>query len=203
MQAAVRLDERRLVTGYLTQIPVAFQGEPGSFSSEAALAHFKSRAYLYPCSTFVAVCEAVVTGKCKYGVLPIANSQTGRMYDIEQLICYNSLAIQGMIDYPINHCFLCLPGQKLSDIVIVVSHPQALAQCSRYLESLNVQIIANGNTAASAKMIREKQLKGFAAVGSMSAAKYYALEVLAYAIHNTQNNTTRFVIVQRELQRDF
>src|SRR5690242_18754301 len=81
----VKVDEQSPVTDpeILLQIPVAFQGEPGAYSFEAARAYFKPKACLYPCSTFAAVCEAVVSGQTMYGVLPVANSQTGRMLEME------------------------------------------------------------------------------------------------------------------------
>src|SRR5579884_2609669 len=187
-KAVASVDEQSPVTGRhaLSQIPVAFQGEPGAYSFEVARSYFKSQVRLCPYPTFAAVCEAVVTEQALYGVLPIANSQTGRMVEMERLVRLNPLAVIATVDYPINHCLLCLPGQQLSDIVIVISHPQALEQCSNFLKSLQVQIAPTENTAASAKMIRDKQLKGFAAVASASAAEYYQLEVLASAIQNTR-----------------
>jgi prephenate dehydratase len=194
----VNVQERRVTPiDPSPQHRVAFQGEPGAYSYEAARKYFGVQVQFHPCSTFEAVCEAVVAEQVRYGVLPIANSQTGRMMEIEQLVAYFPVTIVGKVDLAVNHCLLSLPGQRVSDIVIVISHPQALAQCSQYLEQLQAQVTPMPNTAASAKMISEKQLKGFAAIASMSAAQFYHLDVLVHAIQNTHDNTTRFVIIQK------
>jgi len=104
----------------------------------------------------------------------------------------------GEISHPVNHCLLCLPGQQLSDIKRVISHPQALAQCDLYLRELGVEIVASYDTAGSAKMIREENLMGVAAVAGRRAAELYQLDILASDIQTIKDNYTRFIALGRE-----
>lgn len=176
---------------------VTYQGVPGSYSFEAASSCFGNKVRLLPYPEFANVCEAVATEQATYGVLPVFNSQTGRMDETERLIMSYALRTVGNIPYLIRHCLLCLPGQQLRDIVIVISHPQALAQCSLFLARFPFQQTPISNTAVGAQMIQEKQLRGFAAIASMSAAKLYGLTILAENIQNTRDNVTRFSIVAK------
>ncbi len=185
-------------TGIHHQIAVGYQGAPGAYSFEAARSYFGEAASLNAYPSFDNLCQAVSLGYVSSGLLPIANSQTGHIPEMESLLHRYGLRTMTTIDYPVHHCLLCLPGQQLRDIVIVVSHPQALAQCSRYLAQLTeVQITPTENTAASAKMIHEQQLKGFAAIASARAADYYHLHILASNIQDHSNNMTRFAIIAK------
>jgi prephenate dehydratase len=92
---------------------------------------------------------------------------------------------------------MCLPGQQLKDIRRVYSHPQALAQCKEYLQTLGVETIPAYNTAGSAKMIREEKLKGAAAIASARAAELYGLEILARNIQTIKENYTRFFVLRK------
>src|SRR5438105_8903758 len=104
----------------------------------------------------------------------------------------------GDISHPVDHCLLCLPGQQLSDIKRVISHPQALAQSDVFLRELGVEIVATYDTAGSAKMIREENLTGVAAVASQSAAELYHLKTLAVGIQTIKDNYTRFIALSRK-----
>ncbi|MBE3561494.1 MAG: ACT domain-containing protein, partial [Ktedonobacteraceae bacterium] len=92
----------------------------------------------------------------------------------------------------------CRPGQQISDIKRVISHPQALAQCDVYLRELGVEIVATYDTAGSAKMVREENLEGVAAVAAARAAELYQLEILARGIQTIKDNYTRFIALGRE-----
>jgi len=91
-----------------------------------------------------------------------------------------------------------LPGQQISDIKRVISHPQALAQCDEYLRRLNVEIVATYDTAGSAKTVREEQLEGVAAIAGAGAAELYELNILAHSIQTIKDNFTRFIALGRE-----
>nr|BBH87787.1 hypothetical protein KTC_25380 [Thermosporothrix sp. COM3] len=182
----------------MARLRVAFQGVDGAYSAEAARSCFAgTEIELCPYPRFTDVCDAVARGETVYGILPVANSQTGPIAEMEQLLQRYPLTVVRSIDFPVRHCLLCLPGQQLHDLVMVVSHPQALEQCSVYLESLGVQVVPMENTAEGAKMIATKQLRGFAAIASARAAEIYRLQILATDIQNTPDNTTRFSIIQK------
>ncbi len=129
--------------------------------------------------------------------MPVENSQAGSINDVYDLLRQHDLFVIGEIGHPVNHCLLCLPGQKLSDIKRVISHPQALAQSDVYLRDLNVEIVATYDTAGSAKMIREENLEGVAAVAAAGAAELYQLEILARGIQTIKDNFTRFIALGR------
>ena len=133
---------------------IAYQGEPGAFS-EAASRLVSSDASLIPCKSFEEVFASVEQGPAQYGVLPIENSIGGSIHRNYDLLMENHLPIVGEVEVPVVHHLLALPGAALSAIKRVYSHPQALAQCERFLRTLSgVEIIATYDTAGSAKMVR-------------------------------------------------
>src|SRR5438270_977726 len=179
-------------------INVAFQGERGAFSDEAVRAYFGQQAEPLPYRSFSDVFRAVAAGEVDYGLVPVENSQAGSINDVYDLLRQHDLFVIGEISHPVNHCLLCLPGQQLSDIKRVISHPQALAQSDAYLRELGVEIVATYDTAGSAKMIREENLNGVAAVAARGAAELYELEILARSIQTIKDNYTRFIVLSRE-----
>ena len=179
-------------------INVAFQGERGAFGDEAVRAYFGSQAQPVPCRSFADVFRAVATGEVEAGLVPVENSQAGSINEVYDLLRQYDLFVTGEIGHPVNHCLLCLPGQQLSDIKRVISHPQALAQCDVYLRELKVEIVATYDTAGSAKMVREENLVGVAAIAGAGAAELYELEILAQSIQTIKDNYTRFIVLGRE-----
>ena len=179
-------------------INIAFQGERGAFSDEAVRAYFGQQAEPLPYRSFADVFRAVAAGEVDYGLVPVENSQAGSINDVYDLLRQHDLFVIGEISHPVNHCLLCLPGQRLSDIKRVISHPQALAQSDAYLRELGVEIVATYDTAGSAKMIREENLTGVAAVAGYGAAELYQLEILARSIQTIKDNYTRFIALGRE-----
>ncbi len=186
----------------ISQAPqtVAFQGERGAFGDEAVQAYFGENTPVEPVPyrSFVDVFRAVASGEVNNGLVPVENSQAGSINDVYDLLRQHDLFVVGEISYPVNHCLLCLPGQQRSDITRVISHPQALAQCDVYLRELGVEIVATYDTAGSAKMIREDNMEGVAAVAASKAAELYQLEILAHNIQTIKNNYTRFIVLGRE-----
>jgi prephenate dehydratase len=192
-------------TSPIATTTVAFQGERGAFGDEAVQIYFgrdageaQSRPEAVPYRTFADVFRAVASGEVEYGLVPVENSQAGSINDVYDLLRQHDLFVIGEIGHPVNHCLLCLPGQQLSDIKRVISHPQALAQSDVYLRELGVEIVATYDTAGSAKMIREEHLEGVAAVAAAGAAELYQLETLASGIQTIKDNYTRFIALGRE-----
>ncbi|HTI15412.1 MAG TPA: prephenate dehydratase [Dictyobacter sp.] len=183
-------------------VTVAFQGERGAFGDEAVQAYFESqtqtRPEAVPYRTFSDVFRAVAAGQVDYGLVPVENSQAGSINDTYDLLRQHDLFVIGEIGHPVNHCLLTLPGQLISDVKRVISHPQALAQCDVYLRELGVEIVATYDTAGSAKMIREEKLEGVAAVASARSAEIYQLDTLAQSIQTIKDNYTRFIALGRE-----
>jgi len=176
---------------------VAFQGERGAFSEEAVWRYFGRDVDPLPCKSFRDVFAAVTSGDVEYGLVPVENSQAGSINDVYDLLRQHDLFVVGEVCHPVNLCLMALPGQNLSEIRKVISHPMALAQCEPYLRRLGVEIAAEYDTAGSAKLIREQELKGVAAVAGVAAAELYGLEILATKIQTVTENYTRFVVLSR------
>ena len=189
--------EEHIVSAQQT-INVAFQGERGAFGDEAVKAFFGSQSQSNPFRSFADVFRAVARGEVEAGLVPVENSQAGSINEVYDLLRQYDLFVTGEIGHPVNHCLLCLPGQQLSDIKRVISHPQALAQSDAYLRELNVEVVATYDTAGSAKMVREENLVGVAAIAGAGAAELYELEILARSIQTIKDNYTRFIVLGRE-----
>jgi len=182
-------------------INVAFQGVSGAFSEEAVYTYFeqdmKQPVQKHSYQSFADVFVAVAKGDVAYGVVPLENSQTGSIDEVYDLLASHDLFVVGEVCVPVNQCLMCLPGQRLSDIKRVFSHPQALAQCKEYLSGLAVEVNAASNTAASARMIQEAHLENTAAIAGPRAAELYQLEILAQNIQTVKENYTRFLVLGR------
>jgi prephenate dehydratase len=176
---------------------IAYQGEPGAFS-EAAARQVNAEAQLQPCKSFEDVFAAVNAGPADYGVLPIENSIGGSIHRNFDLLVEHDLPIVGEVEMPVVHHLLALPGRSMEQVRRIYSHPQALAQCDRFLRTLSgVEIIATYDTAGSAKMIAEQQLNDAAAIASARAAVVFGLVPLKSSVQDYESNTTRFLIVGR------
>ncbi len=177
---------------------IAYQGEPGAFS-EAAARSISAGAEFCPCRTFEDVFDTVEQGPAAYGVLPIENSIGGSIHRNYDLLIEHHLPIVGEVELPVVHHLLALPGTSMADIRKIYSHPQALAQCERFLRTLSgVEIIATYDTAGSAKMIASERLAGAGAIASARAGEIFGLIPLASSIQDFDDNITRFIVVGRE-----
>jgi len=173
---------------------VAFQGEPGAYSEEAAI-RVCGEVETVPSPRLADVFEAVAAGRADRGVVPVENSEAGTINETYDLLLAHALVIGGELDLRVSHCLMALPGQTLAEIRQAYSHPQALAQCERYLRGLGVESVAFYDTAGSAKMIREQQRLGAAAVASRRASEIYGLAILASEIETNPHNYTRFLAI--------
>jgi prephenate dehydratase len=177
------------------RMKIAYQGEPGAFS-EAASRLVSQTAELLPCRAFEDVFAAVNSGAADYGVLPIENSIGGSIHRNFDLLLENQLPIVGEVEVPVVHYLLALPGTQLGDIKRVYSHPQALAQCERFLRTLSgVEVIASYDTAGSAKLVADQQWKDAAAIASARAGEVNGLVAVRSRIQDNDTNTTRFLVV--------
>jgi prephenate dehydratase len=176
---------------------IAYQGEPGAYSEAAALT-FAPSATPVPCRSFEDVFQAVEEGRAAFGILPMENSIGGSIHRNYDLLVEHELPIVGEVELKVEHCLLALPGVALADIRVVHSHPQALAQCERFLSSLTgVHIEAVYDTAGGAKLIRDGELRDAAAIASRRAGEVFQLEILRENIQDFDANITRFVAIGR------
>ena len=176
---------------------LAYQGEPGAFS-EAAARRIDAEAQLIPCKSFEDVFASVDAGPAAYGVLPIENSIGGSIHRNYDLLLTHELPIVAEVELPVVHQLLALPGATLGGLKRVYSHPQALAQCERFLRTLTgVEIIATYDTAGSAKMVQDGKLTDTAAIASARAGEVFGLVSLAAGVQDFDDNITRFLVVGR------
>lgn len=176
-------------------INVSFQGEHGAYSELAAQFLFGESILTKPCKTLKQVLRTVEDGSVDFGVLPAENSVEGSVNQTYDLMLQTSMKICAEVKIRVSHCLLALPGSRLGDIRAVYSHPQALAQCSAFLESLKVVGEPVYDTAGSAKLIREKSMRDSAAIASEKAAALYGLEILRRGIEDFPENLTRFLVI--------
>lgn len=174
---------------------LAFQGEPGAYSEAAARLYGGADAETLPCKSFDDVFEAVVKERATHGVVPLENSIGGTIHRNYDLLVDHDLPITGEIELDVVHCLQALPGTRIEDVRVVYSHPQALAQCEKYLKSLGVTVEAVYDTAGGAKLVAEQRLGNAAALASRRAAEVFGLEVLQEAVQDFEYNITRFAII--------
>ena len=172
---------------------IAYQGEPGAYSDEAVAALFPG-ADAVGYATFRLTFEALAVGAVDCAVLPVENSSAGVVQEVSDLLWeLPGLRVVREHVLPVQHCLLGWPGP----VERALSHPQALAQCSRYLHSRQIKSVAFHDTAGAARAVSEQRQPGTAAIASRAAAKRYGLYVLAESIQDDSENRTRFVVVER------
>lgn len=175
---------------------VAFSGVEGAFAGIAANRIFPT-AVTVPHSSFKAAYDSVVNGKCDCAVLPIENSQNGDVAQVMDLTFFGPLYINGIYDIEVVQNLLAVKGTTIDEVKQVISHPQALGQCKKYIEKRNLKETEEVNTAVAAKKVAELNDHSIAAIGSVEAAKKYGLKVLEARINESSNNTTRFAVFSK------
>jgi prephenate dehydratase len=176
---------------------VAFQGEPGAYSEQAAFNYF-GNVETQPSESFDMVFDAVVSGACETGLIPIENSLAGSIHQNYDLLLRHDLHIIGEYLLRVQHCLIVLPGVTKVDIKKVISHPQALGQCAAYLRKLGVKTESAYDTAGSVKMLKESGARDTAAIASRRAAEIYGMQILEEGIEDNAENYTRFLAISRE-----
>lgn len=177
---------------------IAYLGPRGTFSEQAALNYLgNQQAELVPCQSLEEVCLGVNRGHYTEGILPLENLIEGSVNPVLDLLLeLPGLKIQAEMLLPVAHHLLVRPGSTCQDIRTVLSHPQALAQCRRYLARRfpAAKLLPVESTALAASMVAEGETE-LAAIGTLAAARHYNLTTLEENIHDQSNNCTRFVVV--------
>jgi prephenate dehydratase len=177
---------------------VAFQGEAGAFSGEAARGLLGDSMDLIPYATFEEMFAAVENGSCDICIAPIENSLFGSVYQNYDLLLEHNLQITGETKLRIIHNLIASPGTRLDEIRRVYSHPVALGQCRRFFNKHPEMLpIAAYDTAGSVKMIIEQREEGSAAIAGAAAAGIYGADVLISGIEDDRQNYTRFFLLAR------
>lgn len=177
---------------------VAYQGVEGAFT-HIALRHLFPHSKALNFAGWNEVFDAVVSGECAYGVLPFENSNAGDVSSVLDLCYqYEGIHVVQMYDQPISQNLLVVPGTALRDVRTVLSHPQAISQSSQFLRANGLTAKASANTAIAAKQVAEMGDKTVAAIASAETAALYGLEVLVRNINTDGDNTTRFIVIEKE-----
>lgn len=176
---------------------VAFQGEPGAYSEQAAFDFFGEDVQPIPRPSFDDVFNDVTAGKCDYGIVPVENSLGGSIHRNYDLFMRHELHIVGEVIVRIRWYLYTMPGVQLGDIKRVISHWQALAQTERSLDKLlpDAEREQVYDTAGSVKMLAEEQRRDTAAIAGIRARDLYGLPILLEGIEDDSTNYTRFVIL--------
>jgi chorismate mutase/prephenate dehydratase len=178
---------------------VTYQGVEGSYSHLAAQRRYAGRpggALLTGCETFREAAEAVLQGVADLALLPIENTTAGSINETYDLLAPGKLHITGEVISAIEHCLLALPGVTLDELRVVISHPQALAQCHDFFaRHPHLTSRPEIDTAGSARRVAASGDRTLAAIASSAAAKTYGLAILAQGIQSSTGNATRFVEV--------
>lgn len=174
---------------------VAFQGIQGANSEIAIRQHFGDSADIYPCTDLSQLFEALQTSQVTYALLPVENALAGAVNGAYEMLMDYDLRIQAEVILHVHHALVTIPGRKLDELKYVRSHPQALAQCERFLRRYQLQPIPWYDTAGAALDLSRDCAEQTAAIASTLAAELYHLEVMAREIEDVPFNFTRFFVL--------
>jgi len=177
---------------------IAFQGERGAFSEEAAYKLLGRNIRVLPCPTFEALFASVAKGRASRCLAPIENTLAGSVYENYDLLLKNDLQIVAEVKLRIVHNLIAFPGTTLRNLRRVYSHPVALAQCNRFFSSHpKVERVPFYDTAGSVKMLAADCPAGSAAIASRVAASFYRARILKTHLEDHRENFTRFLLLSR------
>ena len=180
-----------------TGMKIAIQGEPGSFSHEAAM-KLAADAVIVPFSLSADAFAALVDGTVEAAVIPIENSLAGSVLEHFDLLLAHDVQVQRETLLRIRHNLIAISGTSIGQIDRVFSHPVALAQCRRYLaEHPRMEAFAFYDTAGSVKQLVELRDRHAGAIASEAAAHYYGAQILQAGIEDNPENFTRFFLIRR------
>ncbi|MGQ4005870.1 prephenate dehydratase [Francisellaceae bacterium CB300] len=183
-------------------IKVSFQGEHGAYSEQAITSFLKSKGIddykTVPCMSFYDAIEETINQKTDFVVIPVENSLAGSVVPAYDELIKSNLKVKAEIILKIQHCLMGLPGVDITKIDSVISHPQALSQCSNSLKALKLEPQVFVDTAGAAKYIFEKKKTNHLAIASKLAAETYGLEVIQDEFEDEHFNYTRFLVMGRE-----
>jgi chorismate mutase/prephenate dehydratase len=186
--------------GFPQNAAVACQGAPGAYSQLAAGALFSDPSIMY-LRTFDGVFRAVQNGLCRYGILPVENSNAGSVGEVYDLMkAYRFYIVRGA-KISVSHRLLGNAGTKMSDVREIYTHDQAFRQCSRFLEqNEGIKVNRCQNTAAAARYVAESGRTDIAAIASSACETLYGLAVLNKSVQNYERNFTRFICISKECE---
>lgn len=178
---------------------IAFQGRHGAYSESAAYYLFGDNISLIPMHSFEDIYQGIETGLIDGGAIPIENSTAGSIYENFDLLYKWRHPIVAEVTLQIEHALCAVKGTRIEDLRRVLSHPQGLAQCSRFFaQNPIIEKVAFFDTAGSAEEIAKRNTHSDGAIASAFAAQYYDLEILANGIENMKGvNFTRFYAIQK------
>ncbi|MDQ3001189.1 MAG: hypothetical protein M3Y08_08005 [Fibrobacterota bacterium] len=177
----------------------AFQGVHGAYSELASKQLLGPKIVTLPCESFEDVFDAVAKGKAERGILPIENSLAGSIHQNYDLLLARNLHIVGEVHLKVEHVLMCHPSASLKAITQVRSHPQALAQCSRFFaETKRIKPVVFFDTAGAAESLVAEAPAHIGAIASAYASELYHLKVLKRNLQNQPNNFTRFLAVAKK-----
>ncbi len=174
---------------------VAFQGIQGAYSEQALRQHFGESVEIYPCPTLTDLFAVIESDKVDYAILPVENALAGAVNQAYELLMDSDLRIQGEVILHVHHSLLAPSGTKIGDLKVVRSHPQALAQCERFLKKNNLTGVPWFDTAGSARDLAENTVPETGAIASRMAGQLYGLDILESEIEDVPFNFTRFFVL--------
>ncbi|MGP8175162.1 MAG: prephenate dehydratase [Terracidiphilus sp.] len=178
---------------------IAIQGEPGSFSHEAAM-KLVAGAVIVPFSLSADAFAALADGTVEAAVIPIENSLAGSVLEHFDLLLAHDVKVEAETLSRIRHNLIAISGASIGEIDRVFSHPVALAQCRRFLaQHSRMEAYAFYDTAGSVKQLIELRDHHAAAIASEAAAHYYGAQILQAGIEDNPENFTRFFLVRRSV----
>lgn len=178
---------------------IAFAGERGAFGELAAREYFGDKVTLDPQPEFSHVFRGVAGGRARFGVVPIENSLGGSIHENYDLLLESNLSITGEVLLRIRHFLIANKGTSRRDVRRLFSHPQAFAQCKKFLKRFpDCTVVPVSNTAWAVKKIQSEGLRDAAAIASQQAAVDFDMQVLARNIEDTRWNTTRFLVIAKK-----
>ena len=182
------------------QAIVACQGVEGAYSQQACDKLFSLSNIMY-FKRFEGVFQAIESGLCRYGILPIENSSYGSVTEVYDLMRKHHFSIVRSVRLKIDHRLLGKNGTSISDIREIISHEQAVGQCGAFLKGLkDVKVTVCENTAMAAQMVAQSNRKDIAAISSPACAALYGLQVLKENISDSDSNFTRFICIAKQLE---
>ena len=188
-------------------ITIAIQGEPGSFSHEAATKfalNAGNEARIVPLSLSAEVFAALDRGEVDAAAIPIENSLAGSVSEHFDLMLTHNVTVEREALLRIRHNLIAISGAEISQIDRVFSHPVALAQCRRFLAAHpHMEAFAFYDTAGSVKQLVELRDRHAGAIASEEAARYYGAEILAAGVEDNPENFTRFFYLRRAAEAVF
>lgn len=178
---------------------VIYQGTSGAFSEEAARRLLGPAVSLRGLPTLEAVRDALQSGFAQYAVVPVRNSIAGEVPGASAICQMAGTRVEAQISLPIVQCLIVPPGTARADVRRVVSHPMAIAQCRRYLDSLPWRLESHDDTAGALRMIIESGAPDAAVIAGESAVNVWGGRVLRRGIQDRKDNRTTFALVERLL----